>query len=260
MNNLFEYYIKDELFHLKYAKGKPSLTGREFHNYDEIVFFINGTANFISANIQKELQNGYVAVIPKEHFHQFCVKDCEQYIRCIIGFHNIPELNPLIEQVMDSVKIIVNPNEKIISVFKDLMEIAKSNLSECEKKLYLKSALTHILIYLKSTRYEAILNKQTLSDTVIGALNIIDEHYSSSLSIRDIAKKLHTSPSSLAHKFSQELNIPIYRYISKKRLSEAHKRIENGETNIQAATNSGFSDYSCFYRLYKKYYLSDNKK
>lgn len=254
MNDLFEYYINDEHFHLKYAKGKPSLIGREFHNYDEIVFFIDGTANFISANIQKELQYGNVVVIPKEQFHQFCIENSEQYVRCIIGFRDIPELKDLITQTMDLVKIIVNPNEKIIDTFNNLIDIAKSNISENEKRLYLKSALTQLLIYLKSTRHNIIFNKQTLSDTVVKALDIIDKNYGSNLSIDYLAKKIHTSPSTLAHKFSKELNISIYRYITKKRLSEAHKRIENGETNIQAALNCGFSDYSCFYRLYKKYY------
>ena len=30
--------------------------------------------------------------------------------------------------------------------------------------------------------------------------------------------------------------------------------IQNGESQTSAALRSGFSDYSCFYRLYKKYY------
>ena len=75
MQDLFEYYIEDKLFHLKYAKGKPSIIGKEFHNYNEIIFFIKGKADFISANIQKELQNGYIVVIPEEHFHQFSIKE-----------------------------------------------------------------------------------------------------------------------------------------------------------------------------------------
>ena len=37
MENLFEYYIENENFHLKYAKGEPAIKEREFHQYYEFV-------------------------------------------------------------------------------------------------------------------------------------------------------------------------------------------------------------------------------
>lgn len=55
------------------------------------------------------------------------------------------------------------------------------------------------------------------------------------------------------------MNMPIYRYITKKRLAEAHKLIAGGASLSYAAQNSGFGDYSCFYRLYRKYYGSKSK-
>lgn len=254
MQNLFEYYTEDTFFHLKYAKGRPAVTGQEFHDYNEFVWFLNGSAKFISANIQQNLAKGCIVMIPKEHFHQFCIEHPEQYTRCILGFRDLPELKSIICEVMDTVKIITNPNHKILSAFENLTEVAKSTLSVEEKKLFIRSAITQLLICLKFTGYEAISQNQTLSPVVVGALDIIESDYSTNLSAENIAKKLHTSNSTLAHKFSKELNIPIYRYITKKRLSEAHKRIESGETHASAALNCGFSDYSCFYRLYKKYY------
>ena len=69
---------------------------------------------------------------------------------------------------------------------------------------------------------------------------------------------LYVSPSTLSHKFSKELKISVYQYITKKRLSVAHKLIKQGESLKNAALSSGFNDYSCFYRLYKKYYKKTN--
>ena len=87
-----------------------------------------------------------------------------------------------------------------------------------------------------------------------GGYHMIDEKYSENLTVKSIAKLLYVSPSTLAHKFSKELNISVYRYITKKRLSAAHELIQNGESLTHAAFSCGFTDYSCFYRLYKKYY------
>ena len=86
------------------------------------------------------------------------------------------------------------------------------------------------------------------------SLDIIDEKYTENLSVENIANLLYVSPSTLSHKFSKELNISVYQYITKKRLSVAHELIWQGESLKNAALDSGFNDYSCFYRLYRKYY------
>ena len=57
----------------------------------------------------------------------------------------------------------------------------------------------------------------------------------------------------LSSSFKKELNIPIYQYISKRRILSVLKLAEAGESYAKAAVDSGFNDYSCFYRIYKKY-------
>ncbi|MBO5370506.1 MAG: helix-turn-helix domain-containing protein [Clostridia bacterium] len=254
MENLFEYYIETNTLHLKYAKGEPAVKEQEFHDYNEFVFFIKGKSFFISKNIQQELVPGSIVVIPKEHFHQFCVTHPENYVRCILGFRELSELSSLTREVMNTVKVISVPDTKIVSIFEQLIEITKSELSDEEKSLYIHSSLVQLMIYLKLNPFMAICNNMNLSSTVSRALSIIDEKYTENLSIKAIADLLYVSPSTLAHKFSRELNISLYRYITQKRLSAANELINRGETMAAAALNSGFSDYSCFYRLYKKYY------
>lgn len=254
MEKLFEYYINGENFHFKYAKGKPAVENKEYHDYNEFVFFISGNASFISKNIQQKLKNGSIVMIPKEHFHQFCVKDQNNYVRCILGFYETPELKKLVSQAMNTVKIIDAPNAEIISLFENLIKIAESNLSDEEKSIFAKGSLMHLTVYCKNPLFKAISSNLNLSPVVSRSLEIIDEQYKNTLTVEDIAKQLFVSYSTLTHKFREEMNIPIYRYITKKRLAEAHKLINQGKTLIFAAQNSGFTDYSGFYRLYKKYY------
>ena len=251
---MFEYYIETDTLHLKYAKGAPAVKGQEFHNYNEFVLFLGGSSFFISKNIQQKLTYGSLLIIPKEHFHHFCVEQPENYERLILGFQETSETNRLIHDVMDAIKIIPIPDEKTVSVFESLIQIVKSDISPEDKKLFIYSALIQLLIYLKQNSSGAISKSLSLSPEVSQALSIIDEKYRENLSVKSIADMLFVSPSTLAHKFSKELNISIYRYITKKRLMEAHKLIrENNETLSSAAIKCGFCDYSCFYRLYKKY-------
>lgn len=251
---MFEYYIAEEDIHFKYAKGEPSLKGREFHDYNELVFFIDGKSRLISKNIQQQLECGSIVIIPQEHFHQFCVTEPQNYVRCILGFGKKSELSELICNVLDTIKVISVPEERIVRVFENMIEIIKCDLGNKEKVLFIRSSLIQLLVYFRQNCGNVIEKGTSLSPTVSKALNIIDEKYNESLSVEDIANLLYISSSSLSHKFRSELNISVYQYISKKRLMEAHKLIKNGETLSRAAEKCGFSDYSCFYRLYKKYY------
>ena len=181
------------------------------------------------------------------------MSNSENYVRFILGFRDTPETGVLTHQIMNTIKIISLPDSKITSVFEQMIDIVKSNLSYDEKCMFVNSSLVQLMLYLKLNPLTAVCDNMKLSPVVSKALTIIDEKYAENLSIEKLSALLYVSPSTLAHKFKRELNISVYQYITKKRLALARKLIEQGESLSNAALNSGFSDYSCFYRLYKKY-------
>ena len=254
MLELFEYYIANDDFHFKYAKGKPSVEGQEFHNYDEIVLFLDGNSHLISKNIQLELPKESIILVPRESFHQFNVTNPTDYERCILGFKGIGELNQIVNQTITDVTVISNPNSNILNVFNSLMRIAKSKLSEDEKLLFIKSAITSLLIELKLFKGEQIDQHISVSLQTQNALKYIDQHYGEDLSLEGIANYLNISVSSLSHRFKKDLNISVYRYITEKRLSATRQYLEKGKSLNEAAFLSGFRDYSSFFRLYKNHF------
>ena len=182
------------------------------------------------------------------------MNDSGNYVRCILGFRETPETCELISEIMNNIKITPSPDGKIILLFEQMINIAKSNLSDKEKCLFINSSLIQLMVYLKLNPLAAVCDNMNLSPVVSKALTIIDELYTKNLTVEKLASHLFVSPSTLSHKFSKELNISVYQYIIKKRLFLAHQLIQQGESFSNAALSSGFSDYSCFYRLYKKYY------
>ena len=253
MNSYFEYYIESNTFHLKYAKRGTAIKGQEFHNYHELVFFLDGKARLISKNIQKDLKIGSLVLVPKASFHQFVVSG-NDYTRLILGFRETNEIAELIKNVMNEVNVIEEPNEVLLSSFHNLKNVFKSDLSQNEKELFVCASLVHILIYLKEYSKGRADPKNELSSTVQKALSYIDGHYTESISVESVADAVHISASQLFHRFKGELKISVYQYISKKRLANARLLIEAGATVSDAAINSGFNDYSVFFRMYKKYY------
>ena len=75
----YEYFVEANDFHCKYAKGRPAVYGREFHDYDEAVLFLGGDAKFVSKDTQTVLQPGDVIWISREQFHQFIVYEEQSY-------------------------------------------------------------------------------------------------------------------------------------------------------------------------------------
>ncbi len=251
---MFTHYIADDIYHLKYALGKPSALGREFHNYHEFVLFLGGKAQFISKNIQLTLTPGSLVVIPRQQYHQFIVTEESTYHRLILGFKETPPLAGLTWQVMDEVRIIPHPDERTRSVFAGLADTVQSHLPEAEQLLLLPAAVTQLLIEQKLQATHPIREQMTLSAATRQALEYIDTHFAEELSLQGLAKALNVSVSSLSHHFKSELNISLYNYVVKKRLSVARGFIEQGLPLHQAAAEAGFKDYTGFFRVYKKYY------
>lgn len=254
MSMLFDYKGGAPSLHFKYATGEPSTQNQEFHYYHEFVLYVDGGAYLVTKDIQQQLTPGSVVLIPKEQFHQFRIADPDHYTRFILGFSDFPEVSDLIGDVMTQVKIISAPNKNVQDVYAKLMTIAKSTMGEEEKLLFVRSALTQLLLYFKYDDSEQIHQNINISPLVQRAISYIDKHYPDKLTIGSIAQKLYVSPSTLAHNFSKELGISIYRYISKKRLLEVHKLVQQGQSYSQAVSKCGFNDYSCYYRIYKKYH------
>jgi len=63
----------------------------------------------------------------------------------------------------------------------------------------------------------------------------------------------HVSESSLAHKFKEYVNKSIYDYILYRRIIKAKELMSSDLTLTEIAYRCGFSDYSNFLRIFKKY-------
>ena len=199
MENLFEYQIASECIHFKYIKGKPRIIGQEFHDYNEFILFLDGSSRLISKDIQQTLKKGSLILIPKGHFHQFDVTFPQKYTRCILGFREIPEINLLIREVFNTVKVITNPDPKILTAFEDMIAITKSNLQDAEKKLFLNAVLVQLIIHFKYTAIEAISENINISPVVREALRIIDDNFTRALiptSFSGICMQMISHPSS----------------------------------------------------------------
>ena len=80
----------------------------------------------------------------------------------------------------------------------------------------------------------------------------VEENYPRSVTIDDLAKHFFVSSSTIRHLVKKKLGVSFYRYVTQRRLIAAKSLIEKGVLLETVAAESGFVDYSGFYRAFKQ--------
>lgn len=138
----------------------------------------------------------------------------------------------------------------ILKLFQDMNQ----KTDEYERNLSIRTHLPLLLdmIYRKYKEQECIDSMPpSLGERIILYVN---RHIFEDLSILGLASHFYLSPSQFSRVFKQATGSSPWDYITQKRLTAAKEKIRSGIPAWQAGADCGFSDYSTFYRAYKKRY------
>ena len=80
----------------------------------------------------------------------------------------------------------------------------------------------------------------------------IEAHYAQPLTIGKLAGVFYVSGSTISHLFKQKLGVSFRRYLIQRRLIAAKTWIEKGMRLEEVAVQTGFADYSGFYRSFRQ--------
>ncbi len=251
MQNIEAKYLVNDTITFKYAKGVSSETGKEFHAFHEIIYFMGGKAKFISENIQMTLKPNTLIVIPRETYHQLQITGSQDdYHRCVFHFVEIDDLKELINQSVTNT-LLIEMNQKFQFLFQQMITLTEQDSANTTNSVVMHAVLSLLLNEIATKNYTNI--ETTIPNTISEKCTAyIAEHINESISVEDIAKELNVSVSHLAHSFKKQMNISIHQYIIKKKLVIAHHKIMDGQPATQAAIECGFNDYSGFYKQFKK--------
>ncbi len=84
------------------------------------------------------------------------------------------------------------------------------------------------------------------------AVSYIDSHYQEKITLADIANHCFVSESTISHAFQQKMGISFSRYLTQRRLIASKERICSDMPFEEISKAVGFSDYSAFYRAFKR--------
>ena len=234
------------------TETKPSDYYRHNHSRYELYVFFDGKASFVIEDKIFHLEPNTLLLIPPHVYHYASVQQSARpYHRLVCNFEHsfvYPELHSVLGTD-------VNPTPWDAEMAA-LLEDAEKHLplyNNHDATLVLQLFFNRLLLHLKYAR-RADTSAEVFSPTITQILRYINEHIHEPLSLKEIAKHTFLNPSYISQLFTTQMKIGIMDYVKQKKIFIAEEMIRSRQlAPTEASARLGFTDYSTFYRLYKKY-------
>ena len=259
------YLLEDfRFFHLRDTAGQE--LDYHFHEFDKLVIPLSGRVTYEVESSVYPLRPWDILLVKHHTIHKAHIDRTEPYERIILYLdrryieRSAPETR-LMEcfDLADRTgrhRLIPDPacREKLAWL---LGELEQSLAEEQFGAKTLETAiLQHLLVCLDRLALEGIPAPEPgreTSDRKIGqALTYINENLGRELSVDQLSAQVYMSRSHFTRLFRQQTGSPVHTYIRQQRLLYAAKLIRGGMPAGQAAAESGYSDYSAFFRAFRE--------
>ncbi|WP_069998712.1 helix-turn-helix transcriptional regulator [Cellulosilyticum sp. I15G10I2] len=234
------------------------------HNYYEVYYFIDGDADYMVEDRGYLLTPHSLLLLSPNVFHGIKVNSKKPYRRFALHFY--PELLsverrhlllsafPSMGKYSGNEVFYQNCEQyRIFSFLQSLVECAslEPSLQQTLFPIYMEALLTQIMVM--SLSKTAALADYNSSKTITDIISYLNKHLTEPFSLDQIAEHFFISKHHLNKVFRKVTGTTIYDYLLYKRVIFAQQLLIDGKNAGEAALESGFKDYSSFYRAYTKF-------
>lgn len=254
----FEIYYYDDYL--------PSAVSSHTHENYEIYFFLEGDVSYQIHGRSHALQPGDVLLIPPNtpHYPVF-QSEKQSYRRFVLWispsfYHSLCQLDTAFSYAflyvsnqkqfvfhMDTVTF-----QEMQARILDLLETSRSKGfgNAASARLMVSS----LVLFLNQNIYQLLNQKTGVYEKALylNICNFINTHLEEDLSLNRLSSSFFVSKYHIAHIFKDNMGISAHQYILKKRLQAAKNALLAGTSAGQVFRMYGFSDYTSFYRAFKK--------
>ena len=257
----------DQMFYLKHNSDQhPDANHYQLHIHDhyEIYVLASGNVEYMVEGRIYPLRPGSLLLMRDGETHRVIVKETGLYERYMLFLRpellrrrGFPEelLAPFTDRALGQRNLYAPaefPDVPPITYFQKMLHekafLPEDDVIEANLRALLCSVCA---AFRRDPLSHERDQKKTLGRDVMAYIN---ENLTRELSVEQIAREFHMSPSQIGRVFRGLTGTSVYHYILTKRLMMAQARIAAGEGAVSASQASGFWDYSSFYRLYKKHF------
>ena len=253
-DNIFCSYSDGIMFcnHVLRDVSENAMYGPHSHNVYEMIYVKSGVARYGVQGKEYPIGEGDLLITKPYEEHYLYPDAGVRYERYDVLFDE----NALGFSFSDKLSgelppISLSGNRAMRRLF-EKFDFYYENLSGEGLQVIFNGLVREICVNVLLMLTESALPRITENKTVLEALEYIDENLTSITAVEDVSSALFISKSHLQHLFSKHLGKSPKRYMTEKRLLLAKREIAQGARSTEVYAKYGFSEYSSFFRAYKK--------
>lgn len=260
-------YLNEDfrLFHLKDNEEREF--EYHYHEFDKIVVFVSGSVKYIIEGTAYPLRPWDILLLSDHLIHKAVIDKDEPYERYIIYISrefvekNGTEATDLLRCFKMAAKermYLIRPDKSDRIKIRHALERIEESEKETDfaSDVLNRAMFLQMMVDINRSLIKTEAGKPTPeveSDSKIAdVLEYINENLSDELSVDSLAARSFLSKYYFMRRFKEMTGYTVHNYILQKRTMYATELIKNGVPATKAAIESGFCDYSAFFRSFKK--------
>lgn len=245
------------------------------HNHDfyEFYLYLSGDVTYLIEGKSYNLKSGDIVLINTRELHRAVINSMKMPYERIVLWINKSFLNELSTPETDLTQCFENVekanviradfqiHQNVRAQLSKLLEL--ENYKGLGKDLLYKAYIIELIIQLNNlvlshkSDFDIDVTKSSLID---GIVEYINNHINEELTIDELSKEFYLSKFHLSREFKKYTGTTIHRYIVQKKLIQAKELILKNYPINSVYKQSGFGDYSNFFRAFKNEYSISPKQ
>ncbi len=238
--------------------------GSHSHDYYEFYFFVEGSVVMEIDSVPYEVRPGDLIIIPPGTRHRAMIQDGSVPYRRFVFWISRDYCDALCAQSEDY-GYALHTGKTVFHYdvigFNTLTGKLFALLDEIHSERFAKDSritlcVSDLMLHIARTVWE--METSSAGDRELSAYEavtaFISAHLDEDLSLERISGELFLSKFYLSHLFRENTGLSLHQYIVKRRLEAACEALRAGAGAADACALVGFSDYSSFFRAFRKEY------
>ncbi len=232
------------------------------HSFYEIYYFIEGDVDYLVEGVHYKLKPHSLLLLAPNTFHGMRVNSHAIYRRYTMHF----QTDLLGESHREFLMQVLPKGEKknwgtiyFENADRYQLPVYLQNLINCRNldaeirdemiELSAEAVLSRILV-MKQEREGTVKPRGEKRNVVAEIISYLNTNISNTVTLDEISEKFFISKHHLNKVFRKYTGTTVMDYLQRKRVAHAQRLLRDGCTAKEAAAQSGFGEYSSFYRAY----------
>ena len=255
--------LKEGNYSYRYYSGRAATDTDRNNDFYIIEYFENITGYCIVNENRYDISSGDIVVVnPYEEYsvianNESCIIHTIHFTKQYLDFLGVDILYHINKKPVGKLNVteLTYPVKKrIYDCFNRIKYYKNNRLLESEVmiKTYIIQIIVGINEFYKNKMYDKAI--YTPSNKKINAvIEYINNNIKHKISLDVIAEKFYISKYHLCHSFKSTTGYTIHNYINMQKTEVAKELLNSGMTPSEVAFECGFTEYSVFYKSFKKY-------